>query len=208
MPSSKPNAWCVVMITIGLTIGAATRNASVSAGPTPLMIRPRANGTLPHSHTGMTMPTSESTARRAHAARGMMRSITPDGTHTCITIESTTPSMTNGSASISTLSEKVSSSCSLVGSGSAKMPGANTAIATRQATTAMPTAGPFQRRVRTLGGLGHRASRAAAHAAHSPKMSMTCSASMKPFFAAVSRAHFSTAVASISTAVPHERQIR
>jgi hypothetical protein len=31
MPSSKPNAWCVVMITMGFTIGAAMRKVSVSA---------------------------------------------------------------------------------------------------------------------------------------------------------------------------------
>ena len=50
--------------------------------------------------------------------------------------------------------------------------------------------------------------RAAAHAAQSPKMSTMCSASMKPFAAAVRRAHCSTSVASISTATPHDRQMR
>ncbi len=128
MPSSKPNAWWVVMITIGFTIGAAIRNVSVSGTVNPRMSRPRANGTLPHSHTGMNMPSSDSTARRAHARRGIHRSITPGGTHTCTTIESTTPSTTNGSDSISTLIASVRPSCARVGRDAGKSAGANASI--------------------------------------------------------------------------------
>ena len=42
----------------------------VSATPKPRIIRPRANGTLPHSHTGTSIPSSDSTARLALDGRG------------------------------------------------------------------------------------------------------------------------------------------
>ncbi len=100
----------MVRITIGFTIGAAIRKVSASAGARPRIISPRANGTLPHSHTGISMPSSDSTARRAHARFGSQRWITSAGSHTCTTIESSTPRITNGSASMSTLSASVSPS--------------------------------------------------------------------------------------------------
>src|SRR6478735_8422754 len=129
MPSSKPKAWWVVMMTMGLTIGAAMRKVSVAATEKPRIRRPRANGTLPHSHTGTIMPRRESTALRVHARRGIHRSSTPGGTHTCTTIDSTTPSTTNGRDSISTLRARVSPSCARVGSTMSASDGANMPIA-------------------------------------------------------------------------------
>src|SRR6187431_2194863 len=130
------------MITIGLTIGAAIRNVSVSGTVNPRIRSPRAKGTLPHSQTGTTMPSSDSTIRRAHARRGIQRSITPGGTQTWTTIESTTPSATNGSDSISTLIASVRPSCARVGRGAAKNAGANASMrkSPPMTSTPMPTA--------------------------------------------------------------------
>ena len=116
MPPSHPNAACVVRITIGLTIGAAMRKVIASAGARPRIMSPRAKGTLPHSQTGISIPNSDSTARRAHARFGNQRWMTSAGSHTCTTIDSSTPRITNGRASISTLSARVSPSCARVGS--------------------------------------------------------------------------------------------
>ena len=63
--------------------------------------------------------------------------------------------------------------------------------------------------LRLLGAAGpDQRAAAAVQSAQRPKMSTTCSACVKPCASAVARAHCSTAVASISTARPHERQIR
>ena len=133
MPSLKPNAWCVVRITMGFTIGAAIRNVSVSGTEKPRISRPRANGTLPHSQTGTIMPSSDSTARRAHARRGIHRSMTPGGTHTCTTIDSTTPRATNGSDSMSTLIASVSPSWARVGRDAGNSVGASQSMRNRPA---------------------------------------------------------------------------
>ena len=139
MPSLQPNAWCVVMITMGFTIGAAIRNVSVSGTENPRISRPRAKGTLPHSHTGMNMPSSDMTARRAHARRGIHRSITPGGTHTCTTIDSTTPSVTKGSDSMRTLIASVRPSCARVGRDAGNSVGATASMTNSAATTSTPS---------------------------------------------------------------------
>ena len=126
------------MMTIGLTIGAAIKKVRVSAGVKPRIMSPRANGTLPHSHTGTTTPRSESAIRRAHARFGISRSSTPGGNHTCTAIESVTPRITHGSASMSRLSARVSPSCARSGRSTLNRVGAHRSIATSAAMTASP----------------------------------------------------------------------
>ena len=81
MPSSKPKAWWVVMIVIGLTIGAARRKVMASGTVKPPTINPRARGTLPHSHTGRKMPNIEMQARRNTGLRGRYLIRMPSGSH-------------------------------------------------------------------------------------------------------------------------------
>ena len=205
------------MITIGFTIGAAIRNVSVS-GTENLRIRsPRANGTLPHSHTGTTMPSSDSTMRRAHARRGIHRSITPGGTQTCTTIESTTPSATNGSDSISTLIARVRPSWARVGSDAAKNAGANASIRKSPAMTSTPrptathafdTRGRATTVVDDLLAATLARSRLRARRAQPEDVDDVLGLAEAVLGRGRARAHCSTSVASISTVSPHERQIR
>ena len=147
MPSVHPNAWYVVMIVTGFRIGAARRNVIDSPTVRPRRMRPRASGTLPHSHTGSNTPSSEIDTRRATALRGRCRSRKPSGSHTCTTIESRMPRKTNGRLSMTTLIESVKKSCIVFDSTSPMDSGASTRIATKSSTRAMPNEKPTAARV-------------------------------------------------------------
>jgi hypothetical protein len=133
MPSSQPKAWWVVMIVIGLMMGAASRNVIDSETVKPLTMSPRARGTLPHSHTGRKTPMKEMTARRRNGLRGSTRMIHESGTHTCTAIDSTMPSTTKGIDSTMTLMLRVRKSCARSGRARASW-SAVTARSTNSAT--------------------------------------------------------------------------
>ena len=64
---SKLKAVMVEIMVIGFMIGAAKRKLITSAGFNPFVIKLRAIGTLPHSHTGKISPIIESAIRRRKA---------------------------------------------------------------------------------------------------------------------------------------------
>ena len=137
----------------GFRIGAAIRKVSASPTPSPRIIRPRAIGTLPHSQTGKTTPSTDSTTRRRAALRGSSRHIR-SGNHTCTRMEMPMPRNTKGSDSTSTLTDSVMKSRPAVGSHCVQDGSATSRRPIRATTTATPI------RIRSQGEPGLRSPRA------------------------------------------------
>jgi hypothetical protein len=95
-----------------LRIGAASKKVIDSATLNPRITNPRATGTLPHSHTGMNVPSKEIERRLSSGRFGkswMRRCVGPK---TRMTAETNAPKTTKGSASTRMLNAKVTKSCS------------------------------------------------------------------------------------------------
>ena len=91
-------------------MGAANRKVMDSPTLSPFSISPRAMGTLPHSQTGISIPSSDSTIRRRTGRAGSQRNRTSGGNQTCTKIETRIPRNTKGSDSITTLMDSVKKS--------------------------------------------------------------------------------------------------
>lgn len=114
MRGSKLKAVMVVMMVIGLRIGAANRKLITSAGLKPLASKLRATGTLPHSQTGRAMPEIEMRMRRMIGCFGKILSNRLGGKNRRISDEVMMPSIRKGVASTTTLRVSVRKSCSVV----------------------------------------------------------------------------------------------
>jgi hypothetical protein len=91
-------ATAVAVSTIGLTAGAASRNASAAAGVTPRRISDPAIGTEPHSQPGRITPAQLATGTARAGCDGSALDQKLRGTKTAITAESATPNTRNGVA--------------------------------------------------------------------------------------------------------------
>jgi hypothetical protein len=91
-------ATAVATMTMGLTAGAASMNATAAAGCTPRAVRRPATGTEAHSHPGNAVPGNAAPGTASSADRGSSRSNTTGDTSAVMAPLTRTPSTRNGSA--------------------------------------------------------------------------------------------------------------
>lgn len=112
---ANENAVAVEAIVIGLRIGAPSKNATLSLGATPRLIKLRATGTLPHSHTGASIPVLASTDFLKKLFLGKILNKNSGLIKSLILVDTSTPITIKGNASTMTLSMSVMIVCSTSG---------------------------------------------------------------------------------------------
>jgi hypothetical protein len=102
----------VDQITIGLIVGAPSKNPTATEAGIPWVNNRRATGTFPHSHTGRRQPSTAPATAPPKGCRGKIFSNCSGSTHSNRMLENSTPNTKKGIASTNKLKNKVNPCCS------------------------------------------------------------------------------------------------